>query len=45
MAALGDRVEVARMLLKEFNSSLDKVNNVSVYITIILCITPLKQPL
>ena len=32
------------MLLEEFNSSLDEVNNVSVYFTI-LCITALKQPL
>ena len=31
------------MLLEEYNSSLDEVDNVSVYITI--CITALKQPL
>ena len=43
VAAYGGSVELVRMLLKEFNSSLDEVNNVSVYFTI--CITALKQPL
>ena len=32
MASYGGSVEVVRMLLEEYNSSLDKVNNVSVYI-------------
>ena len=31
LAAYGGSVELVRMLLKEFNSSLDEVNNVSVY--------------
>ena len=31
LAAAGGHVEVVRMLLNEFNSSLDEVNNVSVY--------------
>ena len=39
MASYGGSVEVVRMLLEEFNSSLDKVNYVSVYFTI--CITAL----
>ena len=43
MASYGGSVEVVRMLLEEFNSSLDKVNKVSVYFTI--CITALKQTL
>ena len=43
MASYGGSVEVVRMLLKEFNSSLDEVDNVSVYFTIY--ITALKQPL
>ena len=43
MASYGGSVEVVRMLLEEFNSSLDEVSNVSVYFTI--CITALKQPL
>ena len=43
LASYGGSVEVVRMLLKEFNSSLDEVNNVSVYFTI--CITALKQSL
>ena len=34
LAAYGGSVEVMRMLLKEFNSSLDEVDNVSVYFTI-----------
>ena len=43
IAAYNGSIEVVRMLLEEFNSSLDEVNNVSVYFTI--CITALKQPL
>ena len=43
VASYGGSVEVVRMLLEEFNSSLDEVNNVSVYFTI--CITALQQPL
>ena len=43
VAAYGGSVEVVRMLLEEYNSSLDEVNDVSVYFTI--CITALKQPL
>ena len=43
LASLGGSVKVVRMLLEEFNSSLDEVDNVSVYFTI--CITALKQPL
>ena len=31
MASYGGSVEVVRMLLKQFNSSLDEVNNVSEY--------------
>ena len=42
-AAYGGSVEVMRMLLEEFNSSLDEMGNVSVYFAI--CITALKQPL
>ena len=42
IAALDGSVEVVRMLLEEFNSSLDEVDNVSVYF--IICITALKQP-
>ena len=42
-AAYGGSVEVMKMLLEEFNSSLDEVTNVSVYFTIY--ITALKQPL
>ena len=40
VASNGGSVEVVRMLLVEFNSSLDEVSNVSVYITI--CISSLK---
>ena len=43
MASYGGSVEVVKMLLKEFSSSLDEKNNVSVHFTI--CITALKQPL
>ena len=43
IAAYGGSIELVRMLLEEFNSSLDEVSNVSVYFTI--CITALKQPL
>ena len=43
LASYNGSVELVRMLYEEFNSSLDEVNNVSVYITI--CITALKQPL
>ena len=42
-ASYGGSVEVVRMLLEKFNSSLAEENNVSVHFTI--CITPLKQPL
>ena len=43
IASYGGRVEVVRMLLVEFNGSLDTENSVSVYFTV--CITPLQQPL
>ena len=42
IASYSGSVEVVRMLLEEFNSSLDEVDNVSVYFTI--CITALKLP-
>ena len=41
IASYSGSVKVVRMLLEEFNSSLDEVNHVSVYFTV--CITALKQ--
>ena len=41
MASYGGSVQVVRMLLEEFNNSLNEVNNVSAYFTI--SITALKQ--